>query len=149
MDLLFDCRDALPADAALVTRHRFAGTGGPDAERAAFEAWVHARIAAANYLGRLACIDGEVVAGAGIVLLDWGPTRGNLGGICGRIVAVSTEPPWRRRGIASALVRQVIGMAAARGVRDFRLAASAEGAGVYRRLGFKTYDAEMILKVPA
>lgn len=149
MDPSLDWRDALPADAEIVTRHRFAGTGGPDAERAAFEAWVRARLAAASYLGRLACVDGEVVAGAGVALLDWGPTRGNLGGLCGRIVAVWTEPTWRRRGIAAALVRQVMGRAAARGVCDFRLAASAEGAGVYRRLGFKTYEAEMILKVPA
>lgn len=147
MDPLPDFRDARIADAAHVTHHRFSGPGGPREERAAFQAWVRERMAGASYIGRLACVDGQVVAGAGIVLLDWGPTRGNLGGVCGRIVAVFTEPAWRRRGTACAAVKQVMDRAAARGVRDFRLAASAEGAGVYRRLGFQAYDAEMILKM--
>ena len=142
-------RDARAADAAIVTRHRFAGAPRRDAERNAFECWVTARISAGTYLGRLAEIDGAVVAGAGIVLLDWGPTRGNLSGICGRVVAVYTEPPWRRRGLASALVRQAMDRAVALGACDFRLAASAEGAGVYRGLGFQRYDAEMILKTQA
>ena len=146
MDDGFECRDVRPSDVAIVTRHRFAGSPGHDAERDAFEAWIAARIPTGAYVGRLAEIDGAVVAGAGIVLLDWGPTRGNLGGVCGRVVAVYTEPTWRRRGLASALVRQAMDKAAALGVCDFRLAASPEGAGVYRGLGFRTYDAEMILK---
>jgi GNAT superfamily N-acetyltransferase len=148
MDAPLDIHDVGPADAAVVTRHRFAESGAPDAERAAFEAWVAQRIASGSYLGRIASREGVVVAGAGIVLLDWGPTRGNLSGVCGRIVAVHTEPAWRRRGIAGLLVRQAMNMAQGRGVRDFRLAASADGAGVYRGLGFRTYEAEMILKVP-
>ncbi|MBC7664989.1 MAG: GNAT family N-acetyltransferase [Caulobacter sp.] len=146
MDLALECRDVLSGDAALVTRHRLGGADGPDAERQAFETWVSTRIASGAYLGRLACAEGEVIAGAGIVLLDWGPTRGNLGGVCGRVVAVFTEQAWRRRGIASRLVRQVMDRAAERGVRDFRLAASTEGAGVYRGLGYQSYGAEMILK---
>ncbi len=142
----FEFRDVLPSDAAVVTRHRFDGVAGCDAERKAYESWVRRRIEAATYIGRVAQIDGVVVSGAGIVLLDWGPTRGNVCGVLGRVVAVCTEPALRRRGLASSLLRQVMAQAASHGVCDFRLAASAEGAGLYRALGFRPYGAEMILK---
>ena len=140
------CRDVLAADAAVVTRHRFDGSSALPLECEAYETWVSARIRSGVYLGRVAEIEGRVVAGAGLVLLDWGPTRGNAGGVCGRVVAVFTESAWRRRGLASALVRQVMDRAAAQGVRDFRLAASADGAALYRALGFRPYGAEMVFK---
>ena len=105
-----------------------------------------ARIRSGAGIGRVAGIDGRVVAGAGLVLLDWGPTRGNAGGVCGRVVAVYTDPAWRWRGLASTLVKQVMERAAAQGVRDFRRAASADGATLYRALGFRSYDAEMVFK---
>jgi GNAT superfamily N-acetyltransferase len=139
-------RDALVADSHVVTRHRFEGSVGHDAERQAYQAWVSERIARGLYIGRLASDGGHVVSGAGIVLLDWGPTRGNVGGICARVVAVFTEPGFRRRGVASELVRQVMELATALGVRDFRLAASADGASIYRALGFRAYGAEMTFK---
>jgi len=140
------CRDVHAADAAVVTQHRFEGSSGHPLEREAYETWVSARIRSGAYIGRVAEIEGRVVAGAGLVLLDWGPTRGNAGGVCGRVVAVFTEPAWRRRGLASGLVEQVMDRAAAQGVRDFRLAASADAAALYRALGFRPYGAEMVFK---
>jgi GNAT superfamily N-acetyltransferase len=140
------CRDVLAADAAIVTHHRFDGAAEHPLERAAYETWVAARIRSGVYVGRVAEIEGRVVAGAGLVLLDWGPTRGNVGGVCGRVVAVYTDPAWRRRGLASALVKQVMDRAATQGVRDFRLAASSDGAALYRALGFRPYGAEMAFK---
>jgi GNAT superfamily N-acetyltransferase len=139
-------RDVLPSDAAAVTRHRFDGSVNCDVEREAYAIWVSERIALGTYLGCVAQFEGEIVAGAGIVLLDWGPTRGNASGVSGRVVAVFTEPALRRRGLATALVREVMQRAAAGGVRDFRLAASPEGAGIYRELGFRPYGAEMVFK---
>jgi GNAT superfamily N-acetyltransferase len=140
------CRDVLAADAAVVTQHRFEGSMEHPLERKAYESWVSARIRSGAYIGRVAEIEGRVVAGAGLVLLDWGPTRGNVGGVCGRVVAVFTEPAWRRRGLAGGLVEQVMDRAAEQGVRDFRLAASANGAMLYRGLGFRPYGAEMVFK---
>jgi GNAT superfamily N-acetyltransferase len=140
------CRDVHAADAAVVTRHRFEGSTEHPLEREAYEAWVSARIRSGAYIGRVAEFEGRVVAGAGLVLLDWGPTRGNAGGVCARVVAVFTKPAWRRRGLASGLVEEVMDRAAAQGVRDFRLAASADGAALYRALGFRPYDAEMVFK---
>jgi predicted GNAT family acetyltransferase len=147
MGNLFDYRDVVASDVATVTTHRFDETVDCAAEREAWAAWVSRRIATGVYIGRFALLEGAVVAGAGVVMLDWGPTRDNVSGVCGRIVAVYTQPALRCRGLASALVRQVMDRAVQHGVRDFRLAASVAGSGVYRQLGFRPYDAEMIFKV--
>ena len=148
MDREIEYRDVLATDADVLAGHRFDGAVDCDAERVAYSSWVTGRISSGTYLGRVALVDSAVVAGAGVVLLDGGPTRGNVGGILARVVSVYTRPALRRRGVASELVRQVMDKAASLGVRDFRLAASAEGAGLYRALGFRSYDAEMILKLP-
>jgi GNAT superfamily N-acetyltransferase len=149
MESPVEYRDVVGSDAQVVTRHRFDESAGCDAERRAYEAWVATRIATGTYVGRVALVGETVVAGAGVVLLDWGPTRGNVGGICARVVAVYTDPALRRRGLASELVRQAMQRAASLGVRDFRLAASEDGAGMYRQLGFRPYRAEMIFKLEA
>lgn len=62
------------------------------------DAAVIARIERGSYAGVLAESDGVVVAGAGTVLLDWGPTRGEPTGLRARIVNVYTATDWRRRG---------------------------------------------------
>jgi GNAT superfamily N-acetyltransferase len=146
MEAFFECRDVVASDVQTVTMHRFVDAADCNEERAAYMRWVAGRIITQAYLGRLAVVDGKVISGAGLVLLDWGPTRGNVGGICARVVAVFTEPALRRRGLASRLVREVVERGRELGVRDFRLAASSEGAGLYRELGFRSYGAEMILK---
>lgn len=146
MPACFEYRDVVASDARILTRHRFADAPGCEEERAAYERWVASRVATKVYVGRLAVMEGVVVSGAGLVFLDWGPTRGNVGGLCARVVAVFTEPALRGRGLASRLVREVVARGRERGVRDFRLAASSEGAGLYRELGFRSYGAEMILK---
>jgi ribosomal protein S18 acetylase RimI-like enzyme len=56
------------------------------------------------YLGFLA-LDGEkVIVGAGLTLLEWGPTRGDPQPWRGRIVNVWTHPDSWRRGLARELV---------------------------------------------
>jgi ribosomal protein S18 acetylase RimI-like enzyme len=51
---------------------------------------------------------------------------------------VATEPGFRRRGLASRLLRAALGEARADGLRTATLVASVEGRGVYERLGFRT-----------
>lgn len=113
------------------------------ARRPAYAAWVGPRIAAGLYVGWFAVESGAVVAGAGAVLLDWGPTRANPGGQMARIVNVFTAEPTRGRGIARELLRAVIQQCEARGVQEFNLGATPEARGLYRSLGFEDYPAEM------
>ncbi|MBH9578102.1 GNAT family N-acetyltransferase [Inhella proteolytica] len=115
-----------------------------DAERRPlYAAWVGPRIFSGTYLGWFA-VEGEtVLGGAGAVLLDWGPTRANPGGVMARIVNVFTTESHRGKGIARQLLQAVLADCEARGVREFNLGASAAGRGIYRGLGFEPYEAEM------
>jgi len=75
-----------------------------------------------------------------------GADRGNAGGVIGRVVAVCTESAWRRRGLVGVRVGETMARAADQGVRAFRLAASADGARLYRAIGFRPHSSEMVFK---
>lgn len=118
------------------------------ARRPGYAAWVAPRIEAGRYVGWFAVAGNDVVAGAGAVLLDWGPTRANPGGQMARIVNVYTAAPLRRQGLARELLRAVLRQCEALGVREFNLGATAEGRALYRSLGFEDYPAEMRRRLP-
>jgi GNAT superfamily N-acetyltransferase len=117
--------------------------------RPGYAAWVRPRIEAGAYLGWLAIAEGAVIAGAGAVLLDWGPTRSNPCGQMARIVNVFTDEAWRRQGIARTLMGAVLRDCEAKGIREFNLAASPEAHPLYVALGFDAYPAEMRRRVAA
>ena len=84
---------------------------------------------------------GDVVAGAGIQLRELLPRpdagRGRLArGPQGLIVNVFTDRAWRRRGIAEALMRELMGWCRDNGIESLVLHASPEGRTLYERLGF-------------
>ncbi|NKI96239.1 GNAT family N-acetyltransferase [Rhizobacter sp. SG703] len=132
-------------DAPGIARHRY-HRSEPEYDVDAYAAWLPMRIERGTYIGFVAEAAGRVVGGAGAVLLDWGPTRGEASGTRARIVNVFTDAQWRMRGIAKALVGEVMATCTESGIRVFNLAASAEGAHLYRSLGFKPYADEMILR---
>lgn len=138
-------RRAAPADARCIAQHRYFN-GEPPQDLDAYAAWLVPRIEAGTYVGVVAEGPQAVVAGAGAVLLDWGPTRGEPSTTRARIVNVFTNPHWRGRGIARSLVEGVMDACAGQGVRVFCLAASADAAGMYRSLGFARSEHEMVLR---
>lgn len=135
-------RPVLAADAGQVAAHG-CHRDEDAARRPGYAAWVGPRIEAGRYVGWFAEAGGEVVAGAGAVLLDWGPTRANPGGQMARIANVFTVPALRGRGLARELLQAVMRQCEAQGVREFNLGATPEGRGLYRSLGFVDYPAEM------
>lgn len=142
-------RDASMDDVQVIARHRyFRGEALDDfAAYEAYEAWLPERIERGVYVGVMAAASGNVIAGAGAVLLDWGPTRGGGSSTRARIVNVFTDHAWRRRGLARALVGKVIQGLSLRGADVCCLAASDDGASIYRSLGFERYEHEMILRL--
>lgn len=60
-----------------------------------------------------------------------------LGHAVAHVNAVYVQPPYRRRGIASELVREAIAWARDRGCVRVRLRSSDDGRRVYERLGFR------------
>jgi GNAT superfamily N-acetyltransferase len=141
-------RPAVRADAATLARHRYFRAQERVEDLAAYATWAQSRLDAGAYLGWVAEDGGQVVAGAGAVLLDWGPSRGDPTALRARVVNVFTEPAWRRRGLAKALVARVLDQSAALGIKTFSLASTDEGASLYASLGFLPYPAERLLKRP-
>jgi GNAT superfamily N-acetyltransferase len=81
-----------------------------------------------------------IVAGGGIQLQPILPrplSPSKIGeGRQGTIVNVFTEPEWRRRGIGSLLMKEIIAWSRGEGLERILLHASEEGRPVYKKLGF-------------
>lgn len=144
-------RRAAAADAAVLARHRaemFRDMG--ELPAASYDGLVAASLAhfaealpAGRYHGWLAVRADrpeEVVAGAGLQLIERLPRPDAQGRVIaaseGYVFNVFTERPWRRRGVAERLMREVIDWAGAHGIRRLTLHASAEGRLLYEKLGF-------------
>jgi GNAT superfamily N-acetyltransferase len=96
-----------------------------------------------QYAGWLAsCADSpkSVIAGAGIQIYSALPRpveRGMVGeGRQGIIINVFTEPEWRRQGIATLLMKEIINWSKRERLDRLILHASDEGRAIYERLGF-------------
>jgi ribosomal protein S18 acetylase RimI-like enzyme len=143
---MYQIRAATPADAAVITHHRrrmFVDAGRQDnrvldvmAEY--FKPWVETRLADGRYLGWLTSENGTVVAGAGLIVLDWPPhpldprqdKRGYL-------LNVYVEPEHRRKKLASQLIDQALAAARKQKIRVVALHSTDEGRPLYESNGFR------------
>lgn len=76
-----------------------------------------------------------VAGGVGVVLRRMPGPRSPRGRHL-HIQSMATEPPWQGRGLARQVVRELLAWAEAHGLTMVDLHASAEGAPIYRSLGF-------------
>jgi len=142
-------RRATAADAGVLARHRadmFRDMGqltddlrGTLVEAA--RAYFAAAIPDGRYVAWVAEVEGTVVGGAGVQLRELLPRpapggRALVRGPQGLILNVFTERAWRRRGVAAALMRELLGWCRANGIESLVLHASADGRPLYERLGF-------------
>jgi GNAT superfamily N-acetyltransferase len=102
-----------------------------------------------QYVGWLASPDNEpdkIVAGAGVTLRRVAPhpqqsADGKFDIVSGRqaiIQNVYTEPEWRRRGLGTLLMKEIIAWSQKTGIESLVLHASDEGRPIYEKLGFVT-----------
>jgi GNAT superfamily N-acetyltransferase len=148
----FTIRRADLADAPIIARHRaemFRDMG--ELEDDLYPTLVEATrqlvarmIPAGEYVAWLAAPAGraEAVAGAGVQLRTLLPRpvagRGTIRqGPEAIVLNVYTEPAWRRKGAARALMDHVIRWARAQAVGRLVLHASADGRRLYEQLGFE------------
>jgi GNAT superfamily N-acetyltransferase len=88
----------------------------------------------------------KIVAGAGVTLRRVAPhpqqsASGNFEIVSGRqaiIQNVFTEPDWRRRGLGTLLMKEIIAWSKQTGIESLVLHASEEGRALYQKLGFVT-----------
>ena len=146
-------------DADVLARHRcqmfsemgvLSAKGYPDLEAASIQ-YFRESLPDGAYLAWLVCDDDEVVAGGGMQVNTIPPRPGPDGNLLGSgpqglIVNMYVEKPWRRKGVASWLLREMIDFARQTGIPSLTLHASNEGRPLYERHGF-TPTSEMRLYI--
>jgi GNAT superfamily N-acetyltransferase len=138
-------RQATVSDAPIIARHRVGmyqdmGELTPD-ESAVVESASRARLVdqlgSGEYVGWLVEADGEVVAGAGVLLHQYYPSRTNpRGRPTAYILNVYTAAQHRRQGLAYQLIKEILAWCRAHDIPRASLHASEFGRSVYERLGF-------------
>lgn len=102
---------------------------------------------AAEFVGFIAEDGEEIVGTSGLLFIQRPPSQRNLGGREAYVLNMYTRPAWRRRGIASRLLAEVIAFARNAGVGRLLLHASSDGRGIYERAGFHSRIHEMQLQL--
>jgi ribosomal protein S18 acetylase RimI-like enzyme len=143
---MYQTRKATPSDAAIITHQRrrmFVDAGREDnrlldvmADH--FEPWVEKMLVENKYMGWLTADSGKVVAGAGLMIMDWPPhpldprqdKRGYL-------LNVYVEPEHRRKRLASHLIEMALSEARRRKIRVVALHSPEPGRPLYESNGFR------------
>lgn len=84
--------------------------------------------------------DGNTAAGAFLVIDEWPANPSFPTGKIGTVLNVLTYPAYRRRGLASRVLRALIDEAKILGASKLELSATDEGKLVYEKLGFRPAD---------
>ncbi len=144
---MLEIRTATAADAKLITHHRrrmFVDAGRADNQvldimARNFEPWVAKAIEDGKYIGWLTSDDGHVVAGAGLMILDWAPhPLDPRSSHRGYLLNVYVEPEYRRRKLASQLIELALAEARRRKIRVVALHSTEAGRRLYESNGFRT-----------
>jgi GNAT superfamily N-acetyltransferase len=99
-----------------------------------------------TYRGWFAEVDGQVIAGGGVLLLAFQPGPREPRPVRPFIVNVYTEPAHRRRGLARRLMEVMVEWCRAQGYAGVSLHASDHGRRLYESMGFLPTN-EMRLKL--
>jgi GNAT superfamily N-acetyltransferase len=138
----------MPDDAALLAEHRarvWREVGGWDDEAMALQipiwaAWFHRALADGRYHSWIAQEDGEAIASGSLLVYAASPRPGSKSDREGRVQSVYVVPDARRRGIARALMAEIIGYARAAPLIRLVLHPSDEARPLYAALGFSELD---------
>jgi GNAT superfamily N-acetyltransferase len=106
--------------------------------------WDQEAIPRAVYLGWLLEAEGAIIAGAGLVILEWGPTWYNPNPLAARIVNVFVEPDFRRQGFARKLVLHCLEETQTRNITHLNLSGTDMARGLYESLGFVEAKNQMV-----
>lgn len=93
-------------------------------------------IADGSFVCFVAVDAGEIVATGGCAFYRLPPHYGNPTGWVAHVADMHTLSPYRRRGVASEILRLIFEEAKSRGISDVRVNASKVGAYLYRSCGF-------------
>ena len=151
---MFETRLATVADAELIAdqrRRMFSDSGQADDEQmqtmvANFVGWVRPRLQDGSYVGWLVQEGQQVVAGAGLWLIDFPPHWMDVEPVRAYLLNFYVDAGFRGHGLAYALLKTSIAEAKARGIKVVSLHASKFGKPLYERNGFAPTN-EMMLRL--
>lgn len=137
-------RRLVPQDLELICRHReamFLEAGGdPAALRVMtehFRPWLRVRLEDDRYYGFMVMDEGDPAAGIGLMSIDWPPHPAHpTQEQRGYVLNVYVEPAYRRRGLATALMKLAEAEFARRDLGFAVLHATEVGRPVYQALGW-------------
>ena len=147
-------RRLLPEDAEVICLHReamFLEAGGDPAilrlMTEHFRPWLQPRLADGRYYGFAVVDEGGIAAAIGLMSIDWPPHPAHPDGDRrGYVLNVYVEPGYRRRGLASKLMRLGEAEFRQRGLGFAVLHATEVGRPVYEGLGWgKTAEMAKVL----
>ena len=97
-------------------------------------------VAAQQYAGLIARRGDIVVATGGMVFREQPGSFKNPSGKTAYILNMYTIPGFRRRGISTAIMEQLMEIARSKGYNSFELHATPDGEPVYKKLGFHKHS---------
>jgi ribosomal protein S18 acetylase RimI-like enzyme len=101
--------------------------------------WFRQRVSDGTYIGFLietAGDDSNVVAGGGLLLLDWPPTYSDPQTTRGYVLNIYVEPEHRQRGLAHAVTEACLEACRARSIGVVTLHSADAARRIYENLGF-------------
>lgn len=98
-----------------------------------------------EFLAWVAEVDSEIVATSGVVLFQRPPINGNLSGLEAYVMNIYTVSAWRGKGVATALLREIINFVRATEARRIWLHATKDCNRLYEKVGFVSITKEMQL----
>jgi GNAT superfamily N-acetyltransferase len=98
--------------------------------------YLEIKLASGEFMAWLAIEEEVIVSMSGLLFFERPPTAGNLAGLDAYIMNMYTVHAWRRQGLATVLLREMIVFVKGSGARRIWLHASEVGRPVYVAVGF-------------
>jgi GNAT superfamily N-acetyltransferase len=102
---------------------------------------------AGQFVAFVAESEGRIIATSGLILQQRPPSERNPRGLEGYVLNMYTLPAYRRQGIATALLAELITFARGAGVGRLLLYARTAGQAIYQSAGFTPRTGEMLLRL--
>jgi GNAT superfamily N-acetyltransferase len=148
LDMLVQLRVAL-----LVEIGDIKNVAGEKSAKEANRAYITESIQKGDFLSWVAEIDGKIVSTSGLTFWKKPPTYKSSTGLEAYIMNMYTLPEWRRNGIATMLLREIISFVKTTGVKRIWLHATTGGKPIYEKEQFivpandlELTEMELILK---
>jgi GNAT superfamily N-acetyltransferase len=105
--------------------------------------YLAAKLPRGEFLAWVAEADGAIVSTSGLVFFERPPSPHHLAGLDAYVMNMFTLPAWRGRGLASALLRELIAYVRTTNARRIWLSASEAGRPIYAAAGFVQAESAM------